>query len=102
MKWDVVVRPEVGEGVTEAAAWYDGHCQGLGDKFVGEVLRAFDVLALNPLINCRRHPGKNIRWCYPRRFPYRIIYEVLESKHTVIIVAVLHGARHEQHWRKRV
>jgi len=40
MSWQVVVRPEVAEDVTEAAAWYDSRCEGLGDEFVEEVLRA--------------------------------------------------------------
>jgi plasmid stabilization system protein ParE len=43
---------------------------------------------------------KNIRWQYPERFPYRVIYEVLED--TVVIAAVLHAARHDRHWQKRV
>jgi plasmid stabilization system protein ParE len=98
MKWHVVVRPEVEHDVAEAAGWYDSRQAGLGTKFREEIIQVFDALAQNPLLNCRRHPRKNIRWRYPDRFPYRVIYEVLDD--TVVIAAVLHAARHDRHWRK--
>ncbi len=31
-----------------------------------------------PMLNCRRHASKDIRWCLPESFPYRVIYEVNE------------------------
>ncbi len=102
MSWRVVVRPEAGDDVAEAAAWYDDKREGLGDEFVEEVLRVFDALEVNPLLNCRRHPRKNIRWRYPERFPYRVIYEVTEAENTVVITAVLHAARHDRHWQRRL
>jgi toxin ParE1/3/4 len=102
MNWQVVARPEAENDVTEIAAWYDGRSEGLGDRFVEEFLALLDELALNPLLHCRRHSQKNIRWRYPRSFPYRVIYEVVERKKTVIVAAVLHAARHDREWRRRV
>jgi len=102
MSWHVVVRPEVADDITEAAAWYDSRREGLGDHFAEEVLRVFDALLANPFLNSRHHPRKNIRWRYPDRFPYRIIFEVIEAENAVVIAAVLHAARHHRHWQKRV
>jgi len=102
MSWCVVVRPEAGEDVTEAAAWYESQRQGLGREFREEVVRVLDTLALNPMLNSRRHSRKNIRWRYPERFPYRVIYEVIQREHTVVVAAVLHAARHDRHWQRRV
>lgn len=102
MSWRVVFRPEVETDVTEAAAWYETRQPELGIEFVAEVIRAWDALAENPLLNCRRHPTKNIRWRYPNRFPYRVIYEVNEPEQTVIVAAVLHAARHDREWQRRV
>jgi len=62
----------------------------------------FDALEINPLLNCRQHPTKNIRWRYPKRFPYRVIYEVIEDIKLVIIAAVVHAARNDRVWRSRV
>jgi toxin ParE1/3/4 len=71
-------------------------------EFVKEIIRAWDTLAENPTLGCRRHPTKNIHWRYPERFPYRIIYEVCEDAMTVRVAAVLHASRHARHWRRRI
>ena len=75
---------------------------GLGSEFVEEIIRVWDALAENPSLGCRRHPSRNIHWRYPDRFPYRVIYEVNEQEHTVIVAAVLHAARHDREWERRV
>jgi plasmid stabilization system protein ParE len=102
MNWRVVIRPEVESDVTEAARWYESQQAGLGAEFVKEIIQIWDALADNPLLNARRHPRKNIRWRYPESFPYRVIYEVSEAEHSVVVAAVLHAARDDKHWRKRI
>ena len=102
MNWRVVIRPEVESDVAEVARWYESQQAGLGAEFVEEIIQAWAALAENPLLNARRHPRKNIRWCYPERFPYRVIYEVLEAEHSVVVAAVLHAARADKHWRQRM
>ena len=102
MTWQVVSRPEAENDVIEIAAWYDSRSEGLGNRFVEEFLSILDELRINPLLHCRRHPRKNIRWRYPKSFPYRVIYEVLEQQKTVIVAAVFHAARHDRHWKRRV
>ncbi len=61
MKWQVVSRPEAENDITEIAAWYDSRAEGLGDRFVEQILAVLDQLTINPFIHCRRHPHKNIR-----------------------------------------
>lgn len=102
MSWCVVLRPEVEADVNEAAEWYESQQSGLGNEFCEEIIRVFDILAKNPLLQCRRHPRKNIRWRYPERFPYRVVYEVLATEKTIVVAAVIHAARHDRHWRRRV
>jgi toxin ParE1/3/4 len=102
MSWRVVIRPEVEQDVAEAAAWYETRQPGLGGEFVEEVIRVWDALAENPLLSTRKHPRKDIRWRYPDRFPFRVIYHVDEISRTVIIAAVLHAARHDRHWQRRL
>ena len=101
MNWQVVARPEAEDDVRQAARWYDSQREGLGDEFIEEVLTIFDALAQNPLLHCRHHPTKNIRWRYPHRFPYRIVYEVIEEERFVVIAAVVHAARHDRVWQSR-
>jgi len=102
MSWQVVARPQAENDILEAADWYDTQRAGLGDEFIEEILTVFDALEVNPLLHCRRHPTKNIRWRYPKRFPYRVIYEAIEEKQPVIIAAVVHAARHDRVWQRRV
>lgn len=102
MSWNVVVRPEVADDIQQAVDWYESQQEGLGSEMREEVLVVLDLLAKNPLLNSRRHPQKNIRWRYPARFPYRVIYEVLEPEQTVVVAAVLHAARHDRHWKRRL
>jgi mRNA-degrading endonuclease RelE of RelBE toxin-antitoxin system len=74
----------------------------LGAEFREAVIQVLDALVDNPFLNCRQHPRRNIRWGYPERFPYRVIYEVIEAESTVVIAAVIHAARHDRHWQKRL
>jgi toxin ParE1/3/4 len=74
MSWRVVVRPDAQSDVAEAAEWYEVRQEGLGSEFREAVIQVLDALADNPLVNCRQHSRTNIRWRYPRRFPYRVIY----------------------------
>lgn len=69
MSWQVKLRPEVERDVVEAAAWYDSKQAGLGEEFIGEIIRVWDTLEQNPFLSSKRHPIKNIRWRYPERFP---------------------------------
>ena len=102
MTWQVVARPQSEADILEVADWYNTQRAGLGDEFIEEILTVFDALELNPLLHCRQHPTKNIRWRYPKRFPYRVIYEVIEEKSLVIIAGVIHAARHDRVWQRRV
>lgn len=95
MTWRVVFSPGVEQDVTEAAIWYESKRLGLGRDFIGEVITVWRSLADNPLLGARKHPMKNIRWRYPERFPYRIIYEVDEAAQTVFVIAVRHAARRD-------
>lgn len=96
MTWSVVFSPRVEEDMLLAAAWYEARRPGLGDEFVEEVISVWRSLAENPLLGARKHPSRNLRWRYPTRFPYRIVYEVNEADHLVIVLAVLHAARHSK------
>ena len=58
MNWQVASRPEAENDVIEIAAWYESRTEGLGDKFVEEVLAVLDHLTINPLLHCRRHLTK--------------------------------------------
>jgi plasmid stabilization system protein ParE len=68
--------------------------------FALTVLAAIDSLPENPLIYQKRERRKAVRWFLPPRFPHRIVYRIDGSLITVF--AVLHAARHDREWRRRL
>ena len=98
MKWRVVIRPEVEADMADAVTWYNERQAGLGQRFIEEVFAVWDSLRENPRLGSRRHPNKDIRWRFPAHFPFRIVYQVEDETHEVVVLAVLHAARHELGW----
>lgn len=102
MNWKVVVLPEFYSDLEDAGDWYEQKLQGLGARFADEVLDVWAGLAVNSLLGCKKHPRRNIRWRYPEKFPYKVVYSVEEEKKTVVVIALIHAARHERVLRKRI
>jgi len=93
------IRPDALADIEQAADWYDEQQPGVGANFIQAVQKTIRALPVAPLIHRLRDRQRNIRWCYPARFPYRIICRV--QKKRITILAVLHAARHDQEWKKR-
>jgi hypothetical protein len=53
-----------------------------------------------PLLARIRDVRRSVRWVFPRRFPYRIIYRI--EGDVVLIIAVIHAAQHDRRWKQRV
>jgi plasmid stabilization system protein ParE len=73
----------------------------LGANFVAEAVSVWHRLATDPFTGSHRHREATIRWRYPERFPYRVIYQADEERHAVLVIAVLHAARHDRNWQGR-
>lgn len=102
MSWLIEFRPEIADDVEEAARWYEFREAGLGGEFVEEVIQVWERILQNPLTGSRRHRDVDIRWRYPERFPYRVVYRIDEGAESVLVIAVLHAARQEQGWEDRI
>ena len=100
MRFVVDILPEALSDISTAVCWYENQQAGLGCKFVAEVSRRIDELAEQALVFRIRYRRKNVRWTYPRRFPYRVCYYV--DGRIVHVFAVFHAARHDREWRRRV
>ena len=99
MSYRLVVRPEVDADLLAAETWYEERREGLGREFLLATRQAIARLQRNPLLHRVRHRREQIRWTYPRRFPYRIIFRVIGDR--VVVYAVIHAARQDREWRKR-
>ena len=96
----LIVRLEAENDLTEAALWYEDHDDGLGLELTVEIRSAIQRAIQNPRAypQLRRRP--EVRRILSHRFPYRIFYIVREG--AIIVFAVLHAARHDHHWRRRI
>jgi hypothetical protein len=88
---------EAAEEMLDSASWYDKRESGLGMEFLNACNEAFAKIAANPGRNL--HVGKGFHRYLMARFPFGIFYEEGDS---LVIVAVFHGARNPDRWRKRL
>jgi toxin ParE1/3/4 len=94
------LRPQVESDIEETALWYEERQARLGEAFVHEVRQAINSLKSNPLLYPVRHRRYPIRWMFPKRFPYRIVFVVKEE--IVTILCVTHAKRRRPVWKGRL
>jgi plasmid stabilization system protein ParE len=95
----VRVLPGAERDVIAAEGWYEQQRPGLGKEFSRNVRDHIRKLTTDPLLYPLRHRALGVRWVIASRFPYRIVYQVKGDN--VIVVAIIHAARHDREWRKR-
>ncbi len=82
----------------DAVAYYNQQSEGLGYQFAVEVQKTLQRIAEFP--EAWPALSERTRRCRLRRFPYGVIYRVIED--TLLVVAVMHLHRHPDAWRSRV
>src|SRR5438045_2847179 len=82
----------------EAIAWYALQAPGLGDAFLVEALRIFELIERYP--DAWHSLGPQTRRCRLARFPYGVIYAREDAE--LIVVAVAHLHRKPGYWRNRL
>jgi ParE-like toxin of type II ParDE toxin-antitoxin system len=88
MSYRLEVRPQVCNDIAAA---------GLGVEFAWAVRDRIEAVQKQPLVARIRDPRRSVRWVFPRRFPYRIVYRVAGD--VVLIIAVIHAAQHDPRWK---
>ena len=95
----VIVRPAALEDIAKAATWYDAQSPGLGLDLTDEIIRAIHRARESPELFRILRSRDGMRRVLTDRFPYRVFFTVTTD--TLHVHAVLHGARHDTHWRSR-
>jgi toxin ParE1/3/4 len=96
----LVVRSEAEADIAEATLWYEERAEGLGLELVGEVGTAVQRAVATPLIFPLLRRSPEVRRVLTRRFPYRVFFIVRDD--AVIVFAVMHAARHDRRWQRRL
>jgi plasmid stabilization system protein ParE len=82
----------------EAIDYYNECQDGLGVEFAREVYKTIQIILQFP--KAWSPFSKNTRRCLTNRFPYGIIYQILEAE--VIIVAVMQLNKKPYYWHDRI
>ncbi|AZB31623.1 type II toxin-antitoxin system RelE/ParE family toxin [Chryseobacterium balustinum] len=84
MVYKLILKPEAENDLGEAIEYYQSKRKGLGLKFLKCVQKFFDRITKNPL----HYPLKSnqFREAYIQKFPYIIIYEIIDNEIVVFSV----------------
>ncbi|NCO83251.1 MAG: plasmid stabilization protein [Nitrospirae bacterium CG_4_10_14_3_um_filter_44_29] len=82
----------------ETIEYYNSESPGLGDSFLLEALNTIERIRHFP--NAWQPFSSTTRRCQLRRFPYGIIYQILNTEILVVAVANLH--RKPDYWQDRI
>ena len=88
--------------VVEAATWYEGRIEGLGDSLYAETDHALERIAVGPDVGAPwHHPRveREVRRIPLRSFPYTLYYVVDPG---VVVVAFAHDRRRPGYWTRRL
>ena len=94
----IIIRPEAEHDLKEAYSWYQEKRKGLGEEFLLNIEAGINFISRNPYIHAAEY--KEARKHLIKRFPYKIIYFILNE--SIIILAVVHGKRKPDLTIKRV
>ena len=96
----LIIRATAEADTAEAALWYDDQAPGLGEAFLAEVHAAIQRVVENPLAHRRLRRRPEVRRVLTARFPYRVFY--ILRLDAIVVFRVLHGARHDREWKRRL
>ena len=81
----------------DAYAWYESQRSGLGDEFLTAVDEVMSTLVESPMRF--RVLVLDTRQALVRRFPYRVLYRILDDE--LVVVACFHAQRDPRRWGQR-
>lgn len=98
MKYELIIRPEAEYDLAEAFECYEKRRKGLGYDFLLQIEASLRFIEKNPLAFPKKY--EKTRQHLIRRFPYKIIYRVEDSK--IVVLGVVYGGRDPRWIKKRI
>ena len=86
------------EELNDAARWYEEKSSYLRKDFLCEIEQASKNMLAFPVMFPEIADG--IRRCTLKQFPYCLLYEVTQSR--ITIVAIMHQHRQPEYWQDRL
>lgn len=94
----VSFHPAVRNEIRKSFNWYQEQCLGLGHEFAHELKESIDSIRAMPSAWAKM--GQFHRRFVLSRFPYSIIYKILDGKE-ISVVAIMHNHREPGYWHER-
>ena len=82
----------------DAIEYYELQLTGLGKKFFNDLLETIELISKFPQLFIQN--SDHTRKAVLKKFPYSIIYSVLNN--TIYIIAVAHQHREPEYWVDRI
>ena len=100
MSFRVVFDSEAAFEFREAVAWFEGHAEGLGVRFILEVDAVTAAIASQPSRFSKA--GRKGRKARVHGWPYSIYFVANETHAEIKVMAVWHGARNPAELSRRL
>lgn len=92
MSFSLVFHPDVQADIHDSFTWYETHRTGLGNEFILSMEATLENIRRNPARFPITEAGTRKALLF--RFPYVVIYQLLED--VILILAVLHSRRNPE------
>ncbi|MFT3881542.1 MAG: type II toxin-antitoxin system RelE/ParE family toxin [Gemmatales bacterium] len=90
--------PEARQEFDEAIEWYAHQNKSLAIDFVTNIRNVLNRIAVLPKMH--RVVYRDVRKAVVKRFPFVVVYR--EEATELIVVSIIHTARHDDVWKQRV
>jgi plasmid stabilization system protein ParE len=91
--YQLVLKPEAVLMTKDAYDWYEAQRTGLGELFLTELDAFYKKIQTNPAAN--RKVKRNYRQGRLLRFPYVVVYEIMQTD--IVVLSVFHTKRNPKH-----
>ncbi len=81
---------------------YNGRSPGIGDRLADMVDEAVGEIARAPESFPRDRHDPIVRRARVAKYPYTLIFMVVEGEGVVVLIALAHGKRKPGYWKKRL
>jgi plasmid stabilization system protein ParE len=94
------LKPLAVQDIAAASRWYDEQSPSLVDRFAQALGLTFDLILQHPRAFPVVHRGARRAMVVGPFSAYQVFYRATDT--AVVVVAVIHGARHARHWKRRL
>jgi hypothetical protein len=87
----LIISPLALKELEESSEWYEERVAGLGGRFVEVIYNSLTLVSVNP----KAYPKKKAQYreFVVDKFPYVIVFELVENENTIYVLHVFHTSR---------